>query len=194
MWLNSFVFIPFRFRFNIFKSENVHRSLFAADSSERSKDGKCFVDLNLDSGFSFSRFCDWSPQEIEDLHLNNIFYALLKHNSFQKTLTCLGYADTWNYPISTKHLLLTASISMKIMSLMTSNHSLFFTHWVSWYGSFVSSKIETILIFVCWKWWFARCRTVRSSHSLNTSSIQWRKRLSIESYGRNRQNWWKLNH
>lgn len=45
-------------------------------------------------------------------------------------LAWLEYANTWDYPIPSKYLLLTASISLKIISLMATNQNLFFTHWV----------------------------------------------------------------
>lgn len=68
---------------------------------------------------------------MEDMHLKSTLYALIQQNSLQKILTWLDYANTWDYPIPNKYLLLTASISLKIISLMASNHNLFFTHWVS---------------------------------------------------------------
>lgn len=46
-------------------------------------------------------------------------------------LAWLEYANTWDYPIPKKYLLLTASMSLKIISLMATNPNLFFTHWVS---------------------------------------------------------------
>lgn len=128
-------------RFNVFKAEHIQRSLFSTESNDTSNDSKCFVDLNLGSCFSFSRFCDWSPQEIEDTHLKSTFYALSKQNSMHKLLTWLEYANTWNYPISTKYLLLTASISLKIMSLITTNHSLLFTRGVSVNVNFAKFKM-----------------------------------------------------
>lgn len=151
-------------RFNVFKAENIQRSLFPVNSSDTAKDSKSFVDLNLDSSFSFSRFCDWSPQEMEDTHLKSTFYALSKQNSFQKMLTWLEYANTWDYPISTKYLLLTASISLKFMSLITSNHNLFFTR-VSCNENVKKSHL--VLIVRC-KFDYDRYRSIHSIHSLIT--------------------------
>lgn len=118
-------------RFNVFKAENIQRSLFPKDETDKNVDYKNFIDLNLGSDFSFSRFCDWSPQEMEDFHLKSTFYALLKQISNQKTLAWLQYAQTWDYPIPTKYWFLSASISLSLISLMESHHNLFFTRWVN---------------------------------------------------------------
>lgn len=148
------------------------------------------MDLNLGSSFSFSRFSNWSPQEIEDMHMKSTFYALFKQDSFQKILTWLEYANTWDYPIPKKYLLLTASISLKIISLMTTNRNLFFTRWVSLkpYKSvnsiFLMTRCLLLLNLVV-----DRYRSIRSLHSLNILFIRWPNRLNTELFDQNRQNW-----
>lgn len=59
--------------FNIFKSENVHRSIFPKNNSDSSVDYQNYIDLNADSGFSFSRFCNLSPNDMERVALGNAF-------------------------------------------------------------------------------------------------------------------------
>lgn len=68
---------------------------------------------------------------MEDIHLKSTFHALFQQTSLQRVFTWLDYANTWDHPIPSKYLLLTASISLKIISLMASHRNLFFTHWVS---------------------------------------------------------------
>lgn len=110
--------------------ENIQRSLFPKHDTDRKVNYINVIDLNLGSNFSFSRFCDWSPNEMENVHLRSTFYALVQQNLIQKTLAWLQYAKTWNYAIPLKYLLLTASTSLPIISLIESHRSLFFTRWV----------------------------------------------------------------
>lgn len=117
-------------RFNIFKAENVHRSLFPRHANDRETDYKNFIDLNLESSFSFSRFCDWNPQDLDDAHLKGTLHALLKQKWLNETLKWIQYAKTWQHNIPTKYFFLSASVSLAIVSLMESQSSLLFTRWV----------------------------------------------------------------
>lgn len=128
-------------RFNIFKAENIQRSLFPKHRSDPDIDYANFIDLNMDGNFSFSRFCDWSPQEMENIHSKGIFHALLKQNWINETLKWLQYAKTWQYKIPTKYLLLSASVSLSIISLIESNHSLIFTQYVITINYFIFRHI-----------------------------------------------------
>lgn len=92
---------------------------------------KHVIDLNLNSGFSFSRFCDWSPQEMEEIHLKSTFNTFLKQHLIQNRLQWLQRAKTWQYSIPSKYLFLSASVSLSIMSLIESHPDLFFTQWVT---------------------------------------------------------------
>lgn len=118
------------FRFNIFKSENVHRSLFPLDASDSDIDYKNYIDLNTESDFSFSRFCDLSPQEIEDVHLTGTFCTFLRQNLRNKFLRQLQHSMTWGTPIPLNRLFFEASHSLSIFSLMESHSDLLFTRWV----------------------------------------------------------------
>ena len=129
-FLNTKLFLTFC-RFNVFKAENIQRSIFPFDTSKTSKELTNAVYLNIDSSFAFSRFCDWIPQEMEDTHLKSTFYLFQKQNSFLNALKWLEYAEAWVYPISTRYLLLSVSISLKINSIITPNRNLFFISWVS---------------------------------------------------------------
>lgn len=117
-------------RFNIFKAENIHRSLFPKHETDRQTDYQNFIDLNLESSFSFSRFCDWSAQDLDDTHLKGTFHALLKQKWLNETLKWIQHAKTWQHNIPSRYLLLSASVSLAIISLMESESSLLFTRWV----------------------------------------------------------------
>ncbi|XP_055326656.1 chromatin-remodeling ATPase INO80 isoform X2 [Sitodiplosis mosellana] len=137
-------------RFNMFKAENVQRSLFPQNPTDREVDYENVIDLNLGNSFSFSRFCDWSPQDLEDTHLKGTLVALIKQNWMNDTLKWIQHAKTWNQNIPSKYLLLTASVSLAIVSLIESEHSLIFTRWVSAHPFFtftehiIHSMAETI--------------------------------------------------
>lgn len=120
----------FNDRFNIFKGENIQRSLFPKTSADRNVDYDNFIDLNMGSSFSFSRFCDLSPQDMEYTNLKGTFYALLRQKRMNVTLKWLEYATTWQQSIPLRYLFLSASVSLAIISLIESNPRLFFTRWV----------------------------------------------------------------
>lgn len=60
-------------KFNVFKAENVHRSLFPTDSTTRLVDYTKRIELI--SAFSFSRFCDLSPDELDKLKILGLIYT-----------------------------------------------------------------------------------------------------------------------
>lgn len=59
-------------KFNIFKAENVQRSLFPTDGTQKLVDYT--KKLELISAFSFARFCDLSPGEMEKLRVQGLIY------------------------------------------------------------------------------------------------------------------------
>ncbi|XP_055921969.1 chromatin-remodeling ATPase INO80 [Eupeodes corollae] len=75
-------------RFNIFKTEHVQRSLFYEKPRKKSQQYPKYVDVGLDSAFSFSRFCDFSPKDIEDMTVAGLIGFL---KNYLKTLR--EYAD-----------------------------------------------------------------------------------------------------
>lgn len=61
-------------RFSIFKMEYTHRSVFPRTKTDRSEDYARYIDLNVDRGFSFMRFLNISPDEMEKLTLGGLIY------------------------------------------------------------------------------------------------------------------------
>lgn len=61
-------------RFCIYQSENVQRSIFPIAELAASIDYPRYEDLNLSSAFSFTRFCDLSPGEIEKVAIGGLIY------------------------------------------------------------------------------------------------------------------------
>lgn len=61
-------------KFNVFKSENVQRSLFPKDGTSRLTNYTRNVNLGLSSAFSFSRFSDLSPNELEKMKVLGLIY------------------------------------------------------------------------------------------------------------------------
>lgn len=160
----SFFLSPLWFSFNIFNAENAHRSLFPKDETDRDIVYKNFIDLNVSSTFSFSRFCDLSPTDIDDAHLKGTFNALLKQNWMNETLKWIQYAKTWNQSIPSKYLFLSASVSLAIISLIESNHGLIFTKWV--WKMFNSIKVQILNSNLIIEY-FIRFRSIHSSHLLS---------------------------
>lgn len=137
-------------RLNIFKAENIQRSLFPKDSTDRNVDYKNFIDLNMGSNFSFSRFCDWSPQDLENTHLKGTLYALLKQKWMNETHKWLEHAKTWQQSIPSKYLFFSASASLAIVSLIESNPDLFFTRWASQsFASYFFKFTKSFAGFLC---------------------------------------------
>lgn len=84
-------------RFNIFKAENVHRSVWPRDITDPAADYSNYIDLNAtaDGGcFSFTRFCDVSPADVENIHLNGLIAAMCNSQLEQK-LERLNHVITW---------------------------------------------------------------------------------------------------
>lgn len=100
------------------------------DKSDTNVEYRNYIDLNANDTFSFSRFCNLSPQEIEDIHITGTFCALLRQNFVKELLEQIQYAQTWNRPVSTNRLFFRASNKMPIISIMESNNDLIFTRQV----------------------------------------------------------------
>lgn len=82
-------------RFNVFKAENVHRSVWPRDITDSAADYCNYVDLNATNEggcFSFIRFCDVSPAEVENIHLKGSFGM---HTRLEQTLERLNHVITW---------------------------------------------------------------------------------------------------
>lgn len=68
----------FTFRFCIFKSENIQKSIFKERTPRQQLKPlqyyERYVDLAVhnDIGFSFSRLTDWSPQEMEEVTIGGL--------------------------------------------------------------------------------------------------------------------------
>lgn len=61
-------------RFCIYQSENIQRSLFPHSVLSASVDYPRYEDLNLNSAFSFTRFCDLTPGEIQKVAIGGLIY------------------------------------------------------------------------------------------------------------------------
>lgn len=137
----------------------------------------------MGSNFSFSRFCDWSPQDLENTHLKGTLYALLKQKWMNETHKWLEHAKTWQQSIPSKYLLFSASVSLAIISLIESNPDLFFTRWASqlfasFYFLFFIFHIYLSLLNHLLDFFANRCRSIHFSHFPNTLSIRWARLLS----------------
>ncbi|XP_055384468.1 chromatin-remodeling ATPase INO80 [Condylostylus longicornis] len=94
-------------RFSIFKAEHIHRSIFEKFSTDKNINYKNYIDLNLSSSFSWSRFTNHSPKEIEDSTLNGLLLLLENVRKFNEFLPILAYRYNWlNSLRSSKYLLL----------------------------------------------------------------------------------------
>lgn len=56
-------------RFSIWKAENIHRSLFPMHTTDSDINYPNYIDLNMNNGFSFTRFCDLSVGDVEKIAL-----------------------------------------------------------------------------------------------------------------------------
>lgn len=65
-------------RFNIFKAENVQKCLFEKNTQNKSEYYPRYIDVGLDCAFSFTRFIDLTPNDIENVTLVGLI-GLLKH-------------------------------------------------------------------------------------------------------------------
>lgn len=61
-------------RFSIWKAENIHRSLFPMHATDSDINYPNYIDLNMNNGFSFTRFCDLSVGEVEKIALAGLIY------------------------------------------------------------------------------------------------------------------------
>lgn len=100
------------------------------DQSDANVEYRNYIDLNADNTFSFSRFCNLSPREIEDIHITGTFCTLLRQNFVKELFKQIQYAQTWDRPVSTNCLLFEASNKLPIISVMETNHDLIFTRQV----------------------------------------------------------------
>lgn len=62
-------------KFNVFKAENVHRSLFPLDDENAKILNSTRRRVDILSSFYFARFCDLSPGEMEKLKILGLIYA-----------------------------------------------------------------------------------------------------------------------
>lgn len=139
-------------RFNIFKAENVHRSVWPRDSTDTAADYSNYVDLNAsaDGGcFSFTRFCDVSPAEAENIHANG---ALGTHTRLQQTLEHLIHVSTWQNGVTPMGRCLLLIVTLQLHRLRHSQwkRDLLFTKHVSkrpfysWSEHVIHSMSETM--------------------------------------------------
>lgn len=120
-------------RFNIFKAENVHRSVFPKDKADCTIDYKHYIDLNADSGFSFIRFCDLSPQDVENFYSGDVFWSLKGHQTFKELLKKVYHLINWADHMPQRYIFLTVSLSLRVLRFMKSIKELLFTKWASQY-------------------------------------------------------------
>lgn len=91
MVLTILIFFLF-FRFNIFKAEHIHRTLFRKHKSDNTVSYQRYIDLN-DNTFSFARFCQLEVIELERITLGGLiylyvyFFSLLVRNLFNHICT-----------------------------------------------------------------------------------------------------------
>lgn len=81
-------------RFNVFKGENVHRSVFVNNDGSN-VNYSSIVDLNTENTFSFSRMCSVSAQEIENLALEGLIYSLQHMYRWFRYLMLLHHRWVW---------------------------------------------------------------------------------------------------
>lgn len=108
----------------------MHRSIFPVDQSDSNVEYRNYLDLNADNTFSFSRFCNLSPREIEDIHITGTFCALFRQSFMKGLLKQIQYAQTWDRPVSNNRLFFRASNKLPIISILESNLDLIFTRQV----------------------------------------------------------------
>lgn len=82
-------------KFNIYKVENVQRSLFPDEDEEKRGSG----------AFSFTRFCDLSPNEVENLTLGGLLYFLLHCLGYEAKMKLIHHRRSW-WGQKTSHFLL----------------------------------------------------------------------------------------
>lgn len=139
-------------RFNIFKAENVHRSVWPRDISDAAVDYSNYIDLNATANggcFSFTRFCDVSPAEVESIHLNGAFGT---HSRLEQTLELLNHVITWRNgttPLG-KCFLLIVTLQLHQLRYSQWKRDLLFTKHVSkrpfysWTEHVINSMTETM--------------------------------------------------
>lgn len=113
------------FSFNVFKSEYIHRSIFPKHSTDTEVEYQRFVDLNADHCFSFSRFCNLSPQEIEDIFHCGTFEILKSFSRFKKSLQKLYNTQLWRNTVPTSGLLLLPTVDIDRINYSTLEHLTF---------------------------------------------------------------------
>lgn len=112
----------------MFTNENIHRSIFSnGTNNPKDANDKNYVDINVNSSFSFSRFCDYGPNEMTCLHSNILLWQFINCKSREDVLRNILNALTWQKPIFVKHLFLLAS---KVAALIESKSELIVTNWV----------------------------------------------------------------
>lgn len=84
-------------RFCIYKVENVQRSLFPPHKDDAKVNYTNYVDLNQSSAFSFSRFIDLSPHEIESIALAGLIYYFQHCQTLSNSYLQLLYRLKWSW-------------------------------------------------------------------------------------------------
>lgn len=141
-------------RFNIFKAENVHRSVWPRDITDTAADYTNYVDLNAstDGGcFSFTRFCDVSPADVENIHLNCAIGSM-GHTRLEQTMERLNHVITWQNGATHvgKCFLLIVTLQLHRLRYSLRKRGLLFTENVSkrpffsWSEHVIHSMAETM--------------------------------------------------
>lgn len=139
-------------RFNIFKTENVHRTIFPIDKSDKNADYSRFIDLNKNGqgGFSFSRLSGLSPEDIENIHENEFSEFVRRFRNIKSQTNHITHRMLWNENISLKHLFLAVAIRLQCLKKSQWKNDFLFTKWAAKHPVFgffdckIHSMAETI--------------------------------------------------
>lgn len=85
--------------------------------------------MNADSGFSFTRFCDLSPYDIERIFHGGTYETLQHINKTTECLEKLNHLLHWSDTLPIKSWLLVPSIQLNQLYYSTLEN-LIFTYWV----------------------------------------------------------------
>ncbi|XP_030374870.1 chromatin-remodeling ATPase INO80 [Scaptodrosophila lebanonensis] len=101
-------------RFNIFKSAHIQQSLF----------GGSYEDRNVNSCFSFTRFCDLSLADMEDVTLNGLITFLLHYRRVLVKYALLAYRrQWWAFQHNSRFQLLEPTLERTLMTDYLASHS-----------------------------------------------------------------------
>ncbi|GAB0098739.1 Chromatin-remodeling ATPase INO80 [Sergentomyia squamirostris] len=82
-------------KFNVFKAENVHLSVFPRQQRDKFVDYEVDVMLNRETTFSFARFCRLSPDEVEKHGVAGMIFFLKFIRLRIKLLQLLRHRSVW---------------------------------------------------------------------------------------------------